>query len=145
MSLYLDIRNAVQAVWAANWTHSADDPPVIWHANTAPQVPDAGAVPHWLLLSVEFGEDGIAAYGAGRFANDRRLTGSVVVRVFATTGSGENTALDLLSDAVAALRSRRDGALSFIGNVAGIDEGGTEDGNWWQRAAVIAFEYRHAG
>jgi len=145
VSLYTDARDAIQAVWTANWPHAADDPPVLWHANESPQVPDAGATSHWLLLAVEFGQDTIAAYGAGRLANDRRLQGSIVVRVFAGVGAGEDTALDLLSDAVAALRSRRDGPLSFIGAVTGIDDGGSEDGNWWLRATVIAFEYRHAG
>jgi hypothetical protein len=145
VSLYTDTRDAIQAVWTANWPHAANTPPVLWHSNLAPQVPDIGTAAHWLLLAVEFGQDQIAAYGAGRLANDRRLSGSVVVRVFAAHGTGEDTALDLLSDAVAALRSRRDGPLSFIGAITGIDDGGSDDGNWWLRAAVIAFEYRHAG
>jgi hypothetical protein len=144
VSLYTDTRDAIQAVWTANWPHGTTHP-VLWHSNESPQVPAPGSADHWLLLAVEFGQDSIAAYGAGRLQNDRRLTGSVVVRVFAARGEGEDTALDLLSDAVAALRSRRDGPLSFIGAITGIDDGGSEDGNWWLRAAVIGFEFRHAG
>lgn len=144
MSLYRDIRDAVQAVWAANWPHGATWP-VLWHTNELPQVPTAGEATHWLLISLEFGQDAIAAFGGGRLQNEREQDGAVVVRVFAQQGYGEDTALDLLSDAVAAFRSRREGPLSFIGSISGIDEGGTEDGNWWQRAAVIAFAYRHTG
>lgn len=144
MSLYRDIRDAVQAVWAANWPHGATWP-VLWHGNELPQVPTAGENTHWLLISLEFGQDAIAAFGGGRLQNEREQDGAVVVRVFAQQGYGEDTALDLLSDAVAAFRSRREGPLSFIGSISGIDEGGTEGGNWWQRAAVIAFVYRHTG
>jgi hypothetical protein len=145
MSLYRGIRDAIQAVWTAHWPRAAGAPPVLWHRNEMPLVPDAGTVAQWVLVSIEFGQDVVAAYGAGRLANERRQAGSVVVRIFTAVGAGEDAALDLMSDAVAALRSRRDGALSFIGSVTGIDEGGTEDGAWHQRAAVIAFEFRHAG
>jgi hypothetical protein len=144
VSLYRDIRDAVQAVWTANWPHG-ETWPVLWHSNELPVVPAAGDVTHWLLISVEFGQDAIAAFGGGRRQNEWEHGGSVVVRVLAQQGYGEDTALDLLSDAVGTFRSRRDGPLSFIGSISGIDEGGTEDGNWWQRAAVIAFTYRHTG
>lgn len=145
MSHYRSVRDAVKAVWAANWPHGAAWP-VFWRSNENPIVPEPAEVDHhWFELSIEFGDDAIAAFGGGRGANERDQTGAVVVRVFTERGYGEDEALDLLSDAVAAFRSRRDGVLSFVGSVTGIDEGGTVDGNWWQRAAVIAFSYRHIG
>lgn len=144
MSHYRDLRDAIQAVWDAYWPHGTAWP-ILWRTNAAPVVPDPGDTTHWLEISIEFGQDAIVAFGAGRLAAEREQTGSVVVRVFAAAGYGEDQALDLLSDAVAAFRSRRDGVLSFVGSISGIDEGGTEDGNWWQRAAVIAFAYRHIG
>lgn len=144
MSLYRDMRDAIQAVWVARWPHGTTWP-VIWRSNASPVLPDPGDTTHWLELSIDFGEDALAAFGGGRGANEREQTGAVVVRVFTAAGYGEDEALDLLSDAVAAFRSRRDGSLSFIGSITGIDEGGVEDGNWWQRAAVIAFAYRHIG
>jgi hypothetical protein len=144
MSHYRDLRDAIKAVWSTYWPHGIDFP-VFWRGNEATVVPDGGAVTHWLEISIAFGEDAIAAFGGGRLKAERDQNGSVVVRVFTEAGYGEDATLDLLSDAVAAFRSRRDGVLSFVGSISGIDEGGTEDGNWYQRAAVIAFSYRHIG
>ena len=144
MSLLRDIRTAVQAVWTANWPHPATYP-VHWADNSLPVVPEPADDPHWLELELSYGTDQVRAYGAGRLSNERLQSGSVVIRVFAAAGAGENTALDLLSDAVATLRSRRDGALSFIGAIANLDGDSPLDGNWWVRTAVVAFEYRHAG
>lgn len=144
MTLHRTVRQAIEAVFAANWPHGATYP-VLWHRNEQPQIPDPSAAPHWLHIAVVFGDDALRAFGGGRLANERLQFGSVQVRVFAEAGAGEDTALDLLSDAVAAFRSRRDGPLSFIGTNAGIDDGGTEDGAWWMRGALVAFEYRFAG
>lgn len=142
MTLHRTIRDAVRATFEAGWPHAI---PVLWRVNEQPQIPDAGVTPHWLEIAVDFGTDEIMAYGGGRLANDRRQFGSAAIRVFTATGYGEDQALDYLSDAVAALRSQRSGPLSFVGSISGLDDGGTEDGAWWLRGAVVAFEYRFTG
>lgn len=144
MSLYADIKNAVKTTWTAGWPHGGTYL-VLWHENLSPIVPDVGSVSHWLHLSVSMGVDTIRAFGAGRRANERLHIGNVDIRVFTAVGIGEDTALDLLSDAVNVFRSARVGALSFIGDIASPDEGGTEDGAWWMRSALVAFEYRFTG
>jgi len=75
------------------------------------------------------------------------LFGSVTIRVFTTAGIGEDAALDLLSDAMAALRGRRsgDGNLSFIGTNTFPAAQAVMDGAWWQRSALVAFEFRYQG
>jgi hypothetical protein len=141
VSLYRDIRTAVQATWAAHWPHGTDYE-VLWHQNELPVVPTAT---HWLHLTLDFGTDIIRAFGNGRLAAERLLSGSVVIRVFCPQGYGEDGALDLLSDAVATLRGRRDGPLSFTGAISNLDGDAAENGTWWTRAAVVSFEYRHVG
>lgn len=141
---YRTIRDAVRSTFEANWPHGATYP-VLWHANERPLTPDPSVSPHWLLIAVEFGTEDVVAFGGGAGANERRQFGSVVVRVFSDAGRSEDTTLDLLAAAVAAFRSRRDGPLSFIGSITGLDDGGTDDGAWWMRAAVIGFEYRFSG
>lgn len=144
MTVYRDASDAVRAVWAANWPAPAGVP-VRWHMNTEEQVPDVGTTTHWLHLAVEFIEERIRAFGGGRFANDRVLSGSVVIRVFAARGHGEDTSLGLLSDAMTAFRSRRDGNLSFVGEAMIPEPGASEDGNWWVRSAIAVFEFRFQG
>lgn len=144
MTAYRDARDAVQTVWTANWPAPVGVP-VRWHANTEEQVPDVGTTTHWLHLSVEYAEEAIRAFGGGRFANDRVLSGSVVIRVMAARGEGEDTGLDLLDDAMTTFRSRRTGALSFIGDAMIPEPGASEDGNWWVRSAIAVFEFRFQG
>lgn len=145
MSVYRAARDAVQAVWTANWPVANAAVPIRWHSNTEEQIPDVATVSHWLHLSVEFSEERITGFGGGRFNNDRVLSGSVVIHVFAARGAGEDTALNLISDAMTTFRSRRDGPLSFIGDSLLPETGASEDGNWWMRSAIAVFEYRFQG
>lgn len=144
MTTLRTVRDAVKTVWDANWPHGATYP-VIWHRNENPTLPVSGDALHWIHIIVDFDADEIRAFGGGRLANDRAILGSVVVRVFTQAGYGEDTALDLLDAAISAFRSRRDGDLSFIGTITGVDDGGTEDGAWYIRGALIGFEYRYQG
>lgn len=139
MSLYRDIRTAVQATWTANWPHGSTYQ-VLWHQNELPTVPTDTL---WLHNTLEFGVDQVRAFGAGRLANERLLAGSVAIRVFCPQGYGEDAALDLLSDAVATLRGRRDGPLSFTGAISNLEGDAAQNGTWWVRTAIVAFEYRH--
>jgi hypothetical protein len=133
---------AVEAMWAANW---AGAEPVVWHQNANDAAPPAGTEQHWLHLSVEFAEEAIVAFGGGRFQNERRLRGSVVIRGFAQRGRGEDTLLAMLDAAVAVFRSRRDGDLSFLGTMIMPEPGASSNGIWWVRTAIAPFEYRFRG
>ena len=62
-----------------------------------------------------------------------------------TEQAGEATALDHLASATAAFRSRRSGALSCIGDAAFPAPQATLNGLWWQRSALVSFEYRYQG
>ena len=68
-----------------------------------------------------------------------------MIRVLAARGTGEDTALALLSDAVAVFRSRRVGALSVLGDAVLPEPGASEDGLWWIRSALAVFEFRFQG
>lgn len=144
MSLLADIKTEIKAIWSAQWPHGSTYQ-VVWHENTNPQIPDIGDATHWLHLAVSFGVDTIRAYGAGRMSNERLQIGTLDVRVFTAMGAGESTTLDLLADALTVFRARREGDLSFLGNLFATDEGGTEDGAWWMRSASLGFEYRFTG
>lgn len=133
---------AIEAMWAANWARSE---PVVWHQNTNDAAPPAGTDQHWLHLSVEFAEESVVAFGGGRFNNERRLRGSVVIRGFAQRGRGEDTLFAMLDAAVAVFRSRRDGDLSFIGTMIMPEPGASSNGIWWIRSAIASFEYRFRG
>jgi hypothetical protein len=145
MSLYRDARDAVLSMWTANWPAPAGVP-VYWHENTENILPDDPvAIPRWVHVAVEFDADGLRAFGGGIGANERALFGSVVVRVFAARGIGEDAALDLLSDAAGAFRGKRsaDGLLSFIGASTFPAPLARMDGLWWQRSSLAVFEYRY--
>ena len=142
MTTLRQMRDAIKAVFQANWAGSE---PVYWAENLQPVLPDSDDAPVWLHITVEFGTDGVAAFGGGRLANERSQFGTVTIRCMAASGTGEDVCLDALDAAVVALRGRRDGPLSFIGDVTGLDDGGSEDGAWFIRAALIGFEYRHIG
>lgn len=144
MSAYRAARDAVQALWAEHWACPASVP-VLWHSNGLEAVPDVGETPHWLHLAVEFAEERLVAFGGGRLANDRALRGSIVIRVLAARGAGEDEALSLLSDAVAVFRSRRVGPLSVLGDAVLPEPGASEDGLWWIRSALAVFEFRFQG
>ena len=144
MTVYRAARDAVQALWATNWAGPATVP-VLWHSNGLETVPDVAETTYWLHLAVEFAEERLVAFGGGRLANDRVLRGSVVIRVLAARGAGEDTALALLSDAVAVFRSRRAGALSVLGDAVLTEPGASEDGLWWIRSALAVFEFRFQG
>ena len=144
MSAYRAARDAVQAVWNTHWP-GPPTVPVLWHSNGLETVPDVADTPHWLHLAVEFAEERMVAFGGGRLANDRVLRGSVVIRVLAARGAGEDEALSLLSDAVAVFRSRRVGPLSVLGDAVLPEPGASEDGLWWIRSALAVFEFRFQG
>jgi hypothetical protein len=133
---------AIQGVWTANWARTE---PVRWHQNTGETIPAAGTYPHWLHLAVEFAEEEVVAFGAGRGLNERRLRGSVVIRGYAESGRGETTLLAMLDAAVAAFRSKRVGDLSFVGVMVLPEPGASKDGNWWIRTGIAPFEYRFRG
>jgi hypothetical protein len=142
-TLHKDCQNEIISIWNAAWTHSTV--PVYWHANDADPVPDPSTVRHFLRNEVDFGRETVRAFGGGRFANERILTGSVLLRVFAARMErSENTLLDLMSDAIAAFRSVRTETLSFI-HASGFDESAAEDGNWYMRGSLVVFEYNFVG
>lgn len=133
---------AIQAIWAANWGRSE---PVVWHQNTNDTVPAAGTHAHWLQIAVEFADEGVVAFGGGRFDNERRLRGSVVLRGFAKRGVGEATLVAMLDAAMAAFRGQRTGGVSFVGESVIQEPGASADGIWWCRSRIVVFEYRFRG
>lgn len=142
--LYRDIRDGITMLWTAGWAHS--DVPVYWRSNDADPLPDPRDTSYFMRNEVDFGRETMRAFGGGRAANERAQFGSVVLRVFAGRGVGnEDTALDLMADAMQIFRSVRSGNLSFIGEGSGFDAGPTEDGNWFMRGSLMVFEYRFTG
>lgn len=141
MSLRSTIRTAIRAVWDANWPHG-DIYRVVWHENAHPDTPAPGEVRHWLHAHVEFAREEMRAFGGGSLANDRIWIGAVAVRVFSEAGIGEDVTLDLLDDAVTALRARRDGDLVFVGPIIGIADTSRLNGAWFMRGASFPFQYR---
>lgn len=144
MTAYRQAADQVRAVWTANWA-PVSGVPVLWDLNTLERTPTDAATAHWLHLSIEFAVEELRAYGGGRLANERLLMGSLVIRAFARRGYGEATLLDLLSAGMAAVRGRRVGDLSFIGDAVIPEPGASEDGAWWMRSAIAAFEFRFVG
>ena len=142
MSLYIDIRDAVMTAFDAGFTSPEL---VIWQRNESAEVPQPSDEPNWLQINIIMGEERVVGFGTGRTQNERIQQGIVEIRVFSSFGNGEDRALELLSEAASALRSYRSGPLSFVGQFAGADDGGTDDGNWWMRGVVVAFEYRFLG
>lgn len=142
----LQCRRQIQALWDEKWAVYAHDVPVLWHRNIRSlPVPDATEAPFWLHVAVDFGVENLVAFGSGRFHNGRRLYGALGVSVFSAVNEGEDFALQLLDDALAVFRSERRDALSFIGEIGSMDEGGSEDGVWYMRAARLLFEFRFTG
>lgn len=141
----------VLALFNLNWSHPTV--PVFWRADDLDPRPDPSQVANYMRNSLLFGPEKMMAYGGGRGANLKSKFGQVEFLVFAARGlSEEDTLLDLLSDAVASLRSQRvvgsygvGSDLSFIGDGSGFDVGPTEDGNWFVRGERITFEYRFTG
>ena len=89
-----------------------------WSAN-----PD----PWGTLQSLVRTNDGLAAgaFNAGRYSNPK---------------------LDsLLDQALAVFRSRRNGALSFVGTSVIDQPGASADGIWWVRSGIAVFTYRFRG
>lgn len=147
MTVFRTARDAVRSLWTANWP-APSGVPVFWHENIENILPDDPvATPRWLHLAVEFDAEDLRAFGGGAGANDRVIFGSFTIRVFAGRGIGEDLALDLLSDALAAVRGRRsaNGALSFTGSSVFAAPLARMDGLWWQRSALAAFEFRYQG
>jgi len=135
---------AVQAMWTAYWPHGTTYD-VLWRSNSLDQMPQPGANPVWVELDVQFLVERLTAFGAGQRANERLLSGRVLITVHAAAGSGEATSLSLMDDALDVFRSRVSGALSFIGDAVYPMPGPSEDGLWWDRSAVAAFTYRFQG
>lgn len=144
MSLRTSIRTEIRAVWDAHWPHG-DTHRVVWHENAHPDTPTPGEVRHWLHVHVEFSREEMRAFGGGALANERLWIGAVAVRVFSETGIGEDVTLDLLDAAVVALRARRAGDLTFIGQIIGIADTSRVNGAWYSRGASIPFQYRFQG
>ena len=146
MSTFTDARNAIKAMWTANWP-APSGVPVYWHENIDTTVPDPGDADHWLHVLIEFDGDSLRAFGGGRLKNDRVLYGSITIRVFTARGMGEDTTLDLLDDASAAFRSRRsaDGALSCVGDNPFPAPQADTQGLWWMRSVLVAFEFNYVG
>lgn len=133
---------AVEAMWTANWAGSV---PVRWHHNTTDAAPAAATTPVWLRLAVEFADETVVAFGGGRFGNERRLRGSVVIRGLARRGTAEADMLAALDAAVAVFRSRREGSLGFFADMVMPEPGASGDGIWWIRSAIAVFEFRFTG
>lgn len=133
---------AVEAMWTANWGGAQ---PVVWHQNERDAAPPAATTATWLHLAVEFADEGVMAFGGGRFDNERRLRGSVVIRALARRGTGEAAALAALDAAVAVFRSRSTGTLSFFGDMLMPEPGASADGIWWVRSAIAVFQFRFRG
>ncbi len=144
MSLRTSIRTEIRAVWDAHWPHG-DAYRVVWHENAHPDTPTPGEVEHWLHAHIEFGREEMRAFGGGSLANERLWLGAVAVRVFSETGIGEDVTLDLLDAAVVALRARRAGNLTFVGQIVGIADTSRANGAWYSRGASIPFQYRFQG
>lgn len=144
MSLRTSIRTEIRAVWDAHWPHG-DTYRVVWHENAHPDTPTPGEVRHWLHVHVEFSREEMRAFGGGALANERLWIGAVAVRVFSETGIGEDVTLDLLDAAVVALRARRAGDLTFVGQIIGIADTSRVNGAWYSRGASIPFQYRFQG
>lgn len=147
MAAFTNADAAIKALWAARWPTAHAAVPVFWHENTNPTLPDPSDAAAWLHLAVEFDAEDIRAFGGGPGANDRVIYGSITIRVFAAAGTGEATALDLLSDAVAVFAGRRsdDGALSCIGPSTYPAPQAALDGVWWYRVALVSWQFRYQG
>jgi hypothetical protein len=142
--LYRTISAAITTLWDSGWSHS--DVPVFWRANDAEVLPDPSDHSYFLRNEVDFGRETVRAFGGGRMSNERAQFGSVVMRVFAARSVGdEDTALDLMADAMQIFRSVRSGDLSFIGEGSGFDEGPDESGLWFIRGSLMVFEYHFLG
>lgn len=142
--LYRTIRDEIQALWTASWTHG--DVPVHWRENDADVEDDPSLVSHFLRNEFSPGRERVMAFGGGRYANERSQFGAVIISVWAARGvRHEDTALDLMADAVAVFRSYSSGTLSFIGEGSGFIQGPSEDGNWFVRTTQVVFEYRFTG
>lgn len=142
-AIYFNAREACRLIWEGYWPYTTI--PVLWHSNTTDLVPDVGTVNHWLHIAVEFSGEQMRAFGGGARNNDRVLLGTVVVRLFAARGIGEDDGLYILAKAMEVFRSRRELNISFIGDAMIREEGASEDGNWWTRTAIAAFEFRFRG
>ena len=117
---------------------------MLWHQNDNESVPEPGEARAWLHISVDFDVEDVRGFAGGRHAADREWRGTVEIRVMAETGYGDDDALDLLDDALAVFRSRREAGLSFIDGEAELFDSATEDGAWMVRGTAIpwAYEYR---
>lgn len=137
------IRDAIRTAWDARWPHGSGYR-VLWHQNDNESVPEPGEARAWLHISVDFDVEDVRGFAGGRHAADREWRGTVEIRVMAETGYGDDDALDLLDDALAVFRSRREAGLSFIDVEAELFDSATEDGAWMVRGTAIpwAYEYR---
>ena len=147
MTVFTNATAAIKALWTAHWP-APGGVPVYWHENVENIVPaDPATTAHWLHLAIEFDAEGIRAFGGGAGANDRALFGSVIIRVFAGRGAGEATALGYIGSALASFAGRRsaDGNLSCIGASTFPAPLAAMNGLWWQRSALVSFEYRYQG
>jgi hypothetical protein len=149
--LYRAIRDDLLAVFDASWSHPSV--PVFWRADDLEPRPDPSDVANFLRNSVLFGPEKLTGFGGGRTANLMSQFGSVEFIVFASRESvSEDVLLDLLSDAMGTMRSKRvvgsyatGSDLSFLDNGSGFDIGPSEDGGWFMRGARMTFEYRFIG
>jgi hypothetical protein len=100
---------------------------------------------YWVHVAVEFDDEQAVAFGQGPLQSERELRGCAVIRVFGGRGLGESTVLNLLDAAITVFRGQRIGPLSFIGDMVQQQPGGSDDGGWWIRSALVVFTYRFKG
>lgn len=143
----LDCQRRVKALWEEKWPgYGHLTVPVLWNNNVQNlPIPEQADTPFWLHLEVDFGVEELVAFGNGRFRNERRLYGALSVRTFSAINTNDQFGLQLLDDALAVYRSERRDTLSFIGDIGSMDEGGAEDGAWYERSARLMFEFRFSG
>lgn len=149
--LYGSIETDIQTLFAGAWSHA--DVPVYWRTNDLDPMPDPSTIAHFIRATVLFGSETTIAFGAGRLANQKIQFGMVEFVGFAGRARvSETTLLDLLADAMSALRSKRSAGtyaggsdLSFTGDGSGFHVDPEETGNWFIRGVRAAFEYRFIG
>jgi hypothetical protein len=142
----LDCQRRVKALWEEKWPVYGHPYPVLWNNNVQNlPIPEQAETDYWLHMEVDFGVEQLVAFGNGRFSNERRLYAMLGVRVFSAISTSDTFGLQLLDDALKVYRSERRDTLSFIGDIGSMDEGGTEDGAWYERSARLMFEFRFSG
>lgn len=139
---FSDCETKIREIFETYWTH---DPNITvfwgddWQKADVPK--DAEA---WISLVVVFLDETIRAFGAGRFANERAISGVVEGTVFGRAGQGLDDVTQRLDQLMSVFRSRRDGALSFV-SAPKVIVSPPRFGVWQGLTAMIPFEWRFVG